>query len=229
MPPKKRVPAAAAAAAPVESEESDSDAPSSQSEDEAGGAAATLPEEEDVSATKRKAGKSLYKQMQSIAKNSAAAAAAVSRSTGSASQRPATQLASQTASNTARAVAAAAASVPAPAAVARPTFSGKGIGKGGSHRRGRLLRANINGITKPAIRRVARRAGVLRISGGVYDEARSALKSFLSKVISCAVTYTDHARRNTVTTMDIVYALRHIGRPLLGFDNNNVGALHATK
>ena len=47
---------------------------------------------------------------------------------------------------------------------------GKGLGKGGAKRHRKVLRANIQGITKPAIRRLARRGGVKRISGLVYEE-----------------------------------------------------------
>jgi histone H4 len=40
---------------------------------------------------------------------------------------------------------------------------GKGLGKGGAKRLRKVLRDNIQGITKPAIRRLARRAGVKRL------------------------------------------------------------------
>mmetsp|Transcript_42972 Transcript_42972/g.97758 ORF Transcript_42972/g.97758 Transcript_42972/m.97758 type:complete len:141 (+) Transcript_42972:378-800(+) len=73
------------------------------------------------------------------------------------------------------------------------------------------------GITKPAIRRLARRGGVKRISGLIYEETRSVLKVFLENVIRDAVTYTEHARRKTVTAMDVVYALKRQGRTLYGF------------
>ena len=36
---------------------------------------------------------------------------------------------------------------------------GKGLGKGGAKRHRKVLRDNIQGITKPAIRRLARRGG----------------------------------------------------------------------
>jgi hypothetical protein len=55
-----------------------------------------------------------------------------------------------------------------------------------------VLRDNIQGITKPAIRRLARRGGVKRISGLIYEETRSVLKVFLEGVIRDAVTYTEH-------------------------------------
>ncbi|KAH7301017.1 hypothetical protein KP509_23G008200 [Ceratopteris richardii] len=84
---------------------------------------------------------------------------------------------------------------------------GKGLGKGGAKRHRKVLRDNIQGITKPAIRRLARRGGVKRISGLIYEETRGVLKIFLENVIRDAVTYTEHARRKTVTAMDVVYAL----------------------
>ena len=73
------------------------------------------------------------------------------------------------------------------------------------------------GITKPAIRRLARRGGVKRISGLIYEETRGVLKVFLENVIRDAVTYTEHARRKTVTAFDVVYALKRQGRTLYGF------------
>ena len=43
------------------------------------------------------------------------------------------------------------------------------------------------------------------------------LKVFLENVIRDAVTYTEHAKRKTVTAMDVVYALKRQGRTLYGF------------
>ena len=64
------------------------------------------------------------------------------------------------------------------------------------------------GITKPAIRRLARRGGVKRISGLIYEETRGVPKIFLENVIRDSVTYTEHAKRKTVTALDVVYALK---------------------
>ncbi|KAK2963641.1 putative Histone H4 [Blattamonas nauphoetae] len=133
---------------------------------------------------------------------------------------------------------------------------GKGIGKAGVKSTYNKIRENIQGITKPAIRRLARRGGVKRISNLIYDETRVILKMFLEsiqprtkvyghprtandwnplggdgirtlmiigsvwcvdKAIRDAVTYTEHARRKTVTAMDIVYSLKRQGRTLYGF------------
>ncbi|XP_020264715.1 histone H4-like isoform X2 [Asparagus officinalis] len=71
---------------------------------------------------------------------------------------------------------------------------GKGLGKGGL-----------------AIRRLARRGGVKRISGLIYEETRDVLKIFLENVIRDAVIYTAHTRRKTVTAMDVVYAIKRQG------------------
>jgi histone H4 len=111
----------------------------------------------------------------------------------------------------------------------------------------------VRGITKPAIRRLARRGGVKRISGLIYEgqltlpsyyhpcprhhyssiisyisrwtradesrytETRGVLKIFLENVIRDSVTYTEHAKRKTVTSLDVVYALKRQGRTLYGF------------
>ena len=77
----------------------------------------------------------------------------------------------------------------------------------------------ILGITKPAIRRLARRGGIKRINFDIYEETRANLKEFLGKVIRDAVTYTEYAKRKTVTAMDVVYALKRQGRTLYGFDD----------
>ena len=90
------------------------------------------------------------------------------------------------------------------------------MSKGAAKRHRTVLRDNIQGISKPAIRRLARRGGVKRISGLVYEETRGVLRVFLENVIRDAETYTDHARRKTVTAMDVVYALKG-HRTLYGF------------
>ena len=100
---------------------------------------------------------------------------------------------------------------------------GKGLGKGGAKRHRKVLRDNIQGITKPAIRRLARRGGVKRISGLIYEETRGVLKVFLENLIRDAVTYTEHARRKTVTLWDVLYALKRQGRTLYMTANDVIG------
>ena len=94
---------------------------------------------------------------------------------------------------------------------------GKGLGKGGAIRHRKVLRNNIQGITKPSIRRLARRGGVKRISGLVYEETRSVVKNFMTDLIRDVAVYTDLRRSKTVKPMDVVYALKHKGISLYGF------------
>ena len=61
---------------------------------------------------------------------------------------------------------------------------------------------------------MARKGGVKRISGLIYEDTRGVLKVFLENVNRDAVTYTEHAKRKTVTAMDVVYALKRQGRTL---------------
>jgi len=95
---------------------------------------------------------------------------------------------------------------------------GKGKLVHGPRRHRKTRRDTIKGITKPDIRRLARRGGVKRISAGIYDEVRGALRDRLSTIIQDCVIYTDYRNRKTVTVSDVIHALRRIGRPIYGFD-----------
>lgn len=95
---------------------------------------------------------------------------------------------------------------------------GKGYGKVGAKRHNKkAIRETILGITKPAIRRLARRGGVKRISALIYEESRAVLKMFLESVVKDSVTYCEHAKRKTVTALDVIYALKRQGKTLYGF------------
>jgi histone H4 len=97
---------------------------------------------------------------------------------------------------------------------------GKGLGKGlgkNNMRHRKVLRDNIQRITKGSIRRLARRGGVRRISEGVYESVRGELRKFLELVIRDAVIYSDHANRKTIMNLDVIYALKKQGRTLYGF------------
>ena len=63
---------------------------------------------------------------------------------------------------------------------------GKGYGKLGVKRFNNKTSKNvILGITKPAIRRLARRGGVKRISADIYEESRNTLKSLCYVKSTC--------------------------------------------
>lgn len=94
-----------------------------------------------------------------------------------------------------------------------------GTGRAGGRRRRstQKLQAAHARISKGAIRRLARRAGVVRLSGLVYDTAGDALYEFLRGVLWDVVTYTEHARRSTVRALDVLHALKLRGAHLYGF------------
>jgi len=82
----------------------------------------------------------------------------------------------------------------------------------------KVLRENIKGITRPAIRRLARRGGVKRISAGIYEETRAVLKTRLEQILSLCVIYVEHRQAKTVLITDVLHSLRRLGKPIYGFD-----------
>ncbi|XP_076035700.1 histone H4-like [Oratosquilla oratoria] len=94
---------------------------------------------------------------------------------------------------------------------------GKGFRKGDAKRHRKVLRDNIQGFTKPATRHLARRGRVKLISELIYEETSGVLKVFHENVIRDAVAYMEHAKRKTVTAMDVIYILKRQGRTLYGF------------
>ncbi|KAH0531991.1 hypothetical protein TsFJ059_000745 [Trichoderma semiorbis] len=110
-------------------------------------------------------------------------------------------------------------------------LGGKTIGTGVKRHR-KILRDSIHGVTKPAIRRLARRGGVKRISAMVYEETRVALKAFLEGVLRDVVTYVDYRRAKTVTLEDVLHSLKRRGRTLYYFSKDdawNEPKSHRTK
>ncbi|KAK4152049.1 histone-fold-containing protein [Chaetomidium leptoderma] len=107
-----------------------------------------------------------------------------------------------------------------PSSLKRPAIAGKTVSKTGAKRHRKIIKDSIRGVTKPAIRRLARRGGVKRISGGIYDEARLALKAFLTTVLRDVVTYTEYRNAKTVTVLDVIQALKRIGKPIWGWDSD---------
>ncbi|KAL7265973.1 hypothetical protein RUND412_011496 [Rhizina undulata] len=99
----------------------------------------------------------------------------------------------------------------------------RGMGKGVGVARGRhkrLPKDTIHGITNGDIRRLARRGGVKRISGQIYEDVRGALVDHLKSILKDCIIFLDHAERKTVTVTDVIFALKRIGRPIYGFDKN---------
>jgi histone H4 len=84
---------------------------------------------------------------------------------------------------------------------------GKGKRSGGKAKK-------AGGISKGGIRRLARRAGVKRISANVYDEARAVLKGFVKDVMADTVAVMELTKKKTVSAADVLYALKKAGKTL---------------
>lgn len=82
--------------------------------------------------------------------------------------------------------------------------------RGGSARHRKVLRDSIQGLTKPAFKRLIHRAGVTRASILVYEELRGIVMVKLEEVIRDAVIFTEHARRKTVMVDDVEAAIEII-------------------
>ena len=65
--------------------------------------------------------------------------------------------------------------------------------------------------------RMARRGGVERISGLIYEEVWGVMKVFMEVIIHDAVLFAQYTHRKTVTPIDIIFALKQHGRNVYGF------------
>lgn len=75
----------------------------------------------------------------------------------------------------------------------------------------------LDGITKPAIRRLARRSGVKRIAGDVYEGLRKHLDVFMNDVARDAVITMQHKKVTTCTTDILRYVLERSGNTIYGY------------
>ena len=92
----------------------------------------------------------------------------------------------------------------------------KGLGAGGAKR-------HIKKVTGPKpvktdIKRVARRAGVKRMSKSCFGDMFGALKEYLDKDLKVAATYAEHSKRKTLTAGDVVQAVKKRGKALYGVE-----------
>jgi histone H4 len=60
-------------------------------------------------------------------------------------------------------------------------------------------------------------SGNFLISDGIYNDTRDFVDYFLNEVVKGAAIFAEHARRKTITAMDVVYALKRNGRVLYGY------------
>ena len=81
----------------------------------------------------------------------------------------------------------------------------------------KVLRKSIDGVTRGAVRRLARKGGIKRMSAGVYEETKNVLKVFVEKIVTDAIVYTEYAQRKTISTQDILQSLKRNGKTLYGY------------
>lgn len=67
-------------------------------------------------------------------------------------------------------------------------------------------------ISNPVIRRAARRAGVKRIKGDVYEKINEVAKHYLRVLLHLAIQYKRNGRRKILLSQDAKNALKHLGR-----------------
>lgn len=72
-------------------------------------------------------------------------------------------------------------------------------------------------VTKGALRRLAKRGGVARISDNSYNAVRQFADMMLVRVTRDSIVYAEAGKRKTITAMDVVYALKKNGKTLYGY------------
>jgi histone H4 len=73
----------------------------------------------------------------------------------------------------------------------------------------RILRDNIQGITKPAIQRAAHQAGIKTLDGLCYEEMRGILMDHLQDTVGASLTYTRGRMAKTVSQNDVVNGVKN--------------------
>lgn len=69
----------------------------------------------------------------------------------------------------------------------------------------------VNGLTKPAIQRLMRKAGVKSASGMIYEEIRGVFLTMLDPMLQRIIRFVEHEDRKTVTPIDVKRAVESTG------------------
>lgn len=98
------------------------------------------------------------------------------------------------------------------------TGRGKGAkGAKGVAKRHRKQPSSSSKISGPAIRRLARRAGVPRVGAGCFPEVNDAAVNYLTTLLDSCRIYCSHSKRKTINCQDVIYALKRLGTKYMGF------------
>lgn len=74
-----------------------------------------------------------------------------------------------------------------------------------------VLRDSIQGLKKPEILRLARKAGIVMLSGLMYEEIRGVIKIKMDVIIKDAIILSEYAKRKTILPEDVLAALKKNG------------------
>lgn len=88
---------------------------------------------------------------------------------------------------------------------------GKGIGKGAVKRatpKRTRKSSSTRTITRPALKRLAVKGGVTRMSKDAYEPLHRLVLDVLDDTIRVASQFMSHAKRNTLTKEDVMQAVR---------------------
>ena len=91
---------------------------------------------------------------------------------------------------------------------------GKGIGKSAKRHMRKSAKPAIDTVTRPVIRRFARKGGCKMVRKCVYEEARAVIKNKLTEIITDVMEYVKHGRRKRVKPLDVRMALNRRGYKL---------------
>ena len=72
-------------------------------------------------------------------------------------------------------------------------------------------------ISNGGIKRLARRAGVKRMSADSFGPIRDAFDRFVDRLVTNSYNYAECRSARTITPQDVVYALQKQGRNLYGY------------
>jgi len=72
------------------------------------------------------------------------------------------------------------------------------------------------GVVNDAILRLARKAGIARVSSLLYDGVRTEMGEYLEELLQKVIIFTENGRRNTIKEQDVINALRELGIDQVG-------------
>lgn len=79
------------------------------------------------------------------------------------------------------------------------------------------LKAASKGIGRKALRGLAKKGGVMRMTRESEDDFRDAALAFVTEAVRHSITYAEYGRRVTVKLDDVLRALKVMGRQIYGY------------